>query len=108
FKLYTEKIIASIFSIDTIIDHYLYQKLSYRNLLSILILFANILLIYTFSESKFIVIFIASVVLLINVAMLLYTFKSSEKIITNNLFYFILYLCALEISPYFILYKAVM
>lgn len=107
FKLLAEKIIAAVFSITGIIDDYLYQKLSYRNLLSLLILFANVLLIYTFPESRFIIISVAGIVLFANVAMLLYTFKSNEKTITHNLFYFILYLCALEISPYFILYKAV-
>ena len=35
------------------------------------------------------------------------SFKAHQSLIKYNFFYFILYLCALEIAPYIILYKVI-
>jgi len=43
--------------------------------------------------------------LIINLIGFITSFKMHQKLILNNLFYFILYLCALEIAPYIILYE---
>ena len=104
-KFSVEKIIGSVFSIDNFINRYLYQKLSYRNLIGALLLIVNILLFYTVQPNPLILAIIILVIVILNVITLFSSFKSNGNLIMGNLYYFILYLCALEISPYIILYK---
>ncbi|MEX0996275.1 MAG: DUF4271 domain-containing protein [Flavobacteriaceae bacterium] len=104
-KFYIEKIIATLFSIEKHIDTYLYQKLSYRNLIALLLLVFNMILLYTTTPSTSILIAMVAIIVLFNIISLVYSCKVQEKLVRSHFFYFILYLCALEISPYFILYK---
>lgn len=106
-KYYVEKIIANIFSIDIFIDNYLYQKMSYRNLIALFLMGVNMLLLYTLPISSGLLVAIVLLVVAANVFSLIYSYKTYEKLIRGHFFYFILYLCALEISPYFILYKII-
>ncbi|MBK5212595.1 MAG: DUF4271 domain-containing protein [Flavobacteriaceae bacterium] len=104
-KFSFEKIVGSIFSLDVLINNYLYQKLSYRNFLGILLFFANLFFLYIFPPSTSALLIFSSVVLSLNAIALLYSYRKNGKTILGNFFYFILYLCALEIAPYIILYK---
>jgi len=104
-KFYLEKIIANLFSMDKNIDRYLYQKLSYRNLISLMLLVINLIFLYALKPNTLLFGIIIFVVLFSNILALIYSYKTHEKLIRANIFYFILYLCALEISPYYILYK---
>ncbi len=106
-KLLIEKIIGAIFSIDSIIDDYLFHKVSYRNFIGVILLPVNILIVYTVTPTKTILIIIIALLLILNIFFLSSVYKKQENIILGNLSYFILYLCALEIAPYFILYKLV-
>ncbi len=106
-KLTIEKIIANVFDIDEAIDHYLFQKHSYRNFITVLIFPAVIYVVYRQNPDNFIFYVILGIFLLLT----LYTFfsiiKKNQGIISRNSFYFILYLCALEITPYVILFKLI-
>lgn len=104
-KFYIEKIIATLFSVEKYMDTYLYQKLSYKNLIALLLLIFNIILLYTIAPSTYILISMVVIIVVFNIISLGYSYKVQEKLVRGHLFYFILYLCALEISPYFILYK---
>ena len=104
-KYYIEKIIGTLFSIEKHIDVYLYQKLSYKNLIAILLLTFNIILLYALKPNTSLLLVMLFLIVLFNVISLLYSYKVQEKWVRGQLFYFILYLCTLEISPYFILYK---
>ncbi|PKP25269.1 MAG: DUF4271 domain-containing protein [Bacteroidetes bacterium HGW-Bacteroidetes-2] len=106
-KFYVEKIIANLFSFDTYLETYLYHKLSYRNLLGIFLLGINILFLYTLPQSLLVLQILVILILFANLLSLFYTYRTHEKFIIDRFFYFILYLCALEISPYLILYKAI-
>ncbi len=106
-KLLIEKIIAAIFSIDSIIDMYLFYKVSYRNFIGMLLMPINIVCIYVVQPSKSVFVVLVVLLLILNAIMLFSYYKKNENIIFNNLFYFILYLCGLEIAPYFILYKLI-
>ena len=106
-KLLIEKIIATIFSIDSIIDAYLFYKVSYRNFMGVILLPVNILFIYTVQPSKIAFIILLVLLMILNTIVLISFYKKNEIVILNYLFYFILYLCALEIAPYFILYKLI-
>jgi len=105
-KFSIEKIIGEIFSIGTVVNNYLYQKLSYRNLLGILFFVGNIFFFYVIEPSINLLIGLVISMVVINVLALFYSYRTNGKLILSNFFYFILYLCALEISPYIILYKA--
>lgn len=106
-KLLVEKIIATIFSIDPIIDLYLFYKVSYRNYLGVLLLPVNILFIYGLQGSKITFVVLLVSLISINIIMLFSFYRKNQNIILNHIFYFILYLCALEIAPYFVLYKLI-
>ncbi len=104
-KISLEKIIGIIFNIENIIHQYIYQKLSYRNLMSFLFLLTLFVLVYIIPINKEIILAFGLVIVCLNVVALFYSYKTNGKLIIRNFFYFILYLCALEISPYIILYK---
>ncbi|HLV93433.1 MAG TPA: DUF4271 domain-containing protein [Aequorivita sp.] len=106
-KMTIEKIVANLFSIDSIIDHYLYQKLSYRNFISLFLFAGSLIFIYIFpGQYKAMLVFVLAI-LALNVITLLYSYKKNGILIASNFLYFILYLCALEISPYIILYRLI-
>ncbi len=107
-KVLLERLIGSLFEIDALIDSYLFQKTTYKNYTGFVLLPINILLIYTLSPSKSIIYVILGLIFLINLIGFVTSFKNHQKILLNNLFYFILYLCALEIGPYLILYRLIL
>ena len=104
-KFLIEKIIGSILNIDIFVNRYLYQKLSYRNLLGVIVFIGNLILFYSLEQSEIFLLSFLSLYLILNLFILINSYKSFGKAILSNFFYFILYLCALEIAPYFILYK---
>ena len=106
-KVLIERLIGSLFEIDVLIDQYLFQKISYKNFIGVILLPVNALLIYSFTASTKIVFAILFFLFIISVIGLITSFKAHQNLIKKNFFYFILYLCALEIAPYLIIYKAI-
>jgi hypothetical protein len=104
-KILLERLIGSVFNIDTLVDNYLFQKTSYKNYLGIILLPINTILIYSLLPTK--PVFAVIIVLLLLLSFIGFTtsLKTHQKLIISKLFYFILYLCAFEIAPYIILYK---
>lgn len=107
-KITVEKIIGNVFDLDDIIDNYLFQKHTYRNFITLGILAFSIFLVYSphFPLWTYYMIFgglaIATFISFANII------SKNLGLVTHNLFYFILYLCALEIAPYIILYKLIL
>lgn len=104
-KILFERLLGSLFSIDNLVDRYLFQKTSYKNFLGLLLIPINVILLYSISPNKPIIIIAITLLALINMTGLLTSYKSNLNLIKRDFFYFILYLCALEIGPYVILYK---
>ncbi|MFD2551194.1 DUF4271 domain-containing protein [Bizionia sediminis] len=104
-KLLAERFIGVIFDIDFLIRTHIFQKMSYKNFLGLLIVPINALLLYSVSISQLTIIATCALILLVHIIGLLTTIKAYQNMIKQNIFYFILYLCALEIAPYFILYQ---
>ncbi|QAA82344.1 DUF4271 domain-containing protein [Aequorivita sp. H23M31] len=104
-KLSIEKMLANIFSIDALIDQYLYQKLSHRNFLGLILFAGNLFFLYVLRTPHLSLLIFAICILILNTIALFYSYKKNGNLIASNFFHFILYLCALEISPYIILYK---
>lgn len=106
-KLFIEKIIGAIFNIESFINQYLYQKLTYRNYIGFFILASNILMVYSFGSHRTILLIILGLIVVFNGLGLILSYKNFRSTLLPHFLYFILYLCALEIAPYVILYKAV-
>ena len=104
-KVLIERLIGSLFEIDRITDLYLFQKITYKNFLGLILIPIDALLLYSFKPSLIFIYLIIIFLLIINLIGLITTIKSHQTLIKGNFFYFILYLCALEIAPYIILYK---
>ena len=105
-KISIEKIIGTIFSIENVIDQYIYEKLTYRNFISLLLVIANLIFYFSVKPDLNTLLIFTGILFLINILFLFYSYKNYRSLIFSNFFYFLLYLCALEISPYLILYKA--
>ena len=103
-KYLIEKIIATAFDVEEFTEQFNLQKVSYRTYIGIFLLPVNCFLFYyeTISQ-KFILVFVA-IVLLVNLFTYLLSLKNYQNILFGKLFYFILYLCALEIAPYYFMY----
>ncbi|MGO2357423.1 DUF4271 domain-containing protein [Mesonia sp.] len=106
-KYLFEKIIASIFSMDNVIDNYIFYKITYKNLLAFSLYPVLLIVIYTWEPSMNILILITVLYLALNLLVLLKYYAKHQKLIYKFSFYFILYLCSLEIAPYIILYKVI-
>jgi len=105
-KLFIEKMMGTIFSIENVINSYLYKKLTYTNYLSFFIFIANLFFYFSFKPSLNTLLVFTTVCLLFYSFIIYYSIKNYRTLLFSNFFYFILYLCTLEISPYIILYKA--
>jgi hypothetical protein len=104
-KFMIEKLIGTIFNFETLSNKYLYQKLSYRNLLAILFFVGNLWFYYIMEPSPIALLIFVGIITLLNGISLFYSYKTNTTVIFRQLFYFIVYLCTLEIAPYIILYK---
>ena len=103
-KFLIEKIIATTFNIEEFTEQFNLQKVSYRTFIAILLLPVTIFLFYNDNPSKTLIFTIIVVVLIINVFTYLISLKIYQNLLMSKIFYFILYLCALEIAPYYFIY----
>jgi hypothetical protein len=103
-KFYIEKIVANIFEIEEFLEIFNLKKVTFRTYIGLIFLPIVILLYY----NNFLSVGIISLFLVvIGIAMVYFYFLSIltyQKLILSRIFYFILYLCTLEIGPYYLLY----
>ncbi|WP_194850291.1 DUF4271 domain-containing protein [Nonlabens antarcticus] len=105
FKHYLSKLVATIGDFDEIVLMIDHQRNLYRAAFSFAFLTVNALIFYVFPYEYHIIYGICisvCVLLLLYHLILLY---SHRRLLGSSLFYFILYLCTLEIAPYLLLYK---
>jgi hypothetical protein len=103
-KFLIEKIVANIFNIEEFAEQFNLQKVSYRTFIGFILLPINIYLFYNNTPSNIIIYFTIAVILIINLFSYLVSLKIYQNLLIGKLFYFILYLCALEIAPYYFMY----
>lgn len=103
-KFLIEKIVATIFNIEEFAEQFNLQKVSYRTFIGIVLLPINIFLFYNFTKSSVLIYITIGIILLINLFSYLVSLKIYQNLVIGKLFYFILYLCALEIAPYYFIY----
>ncbi len=103
-KFLIEKIIATSFNIDEFVSLFNLQKATYRTYIGVLILPLNAVLFYYDNIPKIVPLVIIGISLCISLFSYFISIKTYQNIIIGKLFYFILYLCALEIAPYYFMY----
>ncbi|MBC7606906.1 MAG: DUF4271 domain-containing protein [Burkholderiales bacterium] len=103
-KFIVEKIIATSFNMEEFVEQFNLQKVSYRTYISLLILPIDIVLFYTNYISKNLIFLFIAIILIVNMLTYLISLKNYQNLLFGKLFYFILYLCALEIAPYYFMY----
>ena len=107
-KIMLDFVIGRLFSVSELMKNYIWQKLVYHNSLGILLLLFNFLIAYSIFDGYYmtlISIYISLVFLLFSYCSIYFSMK---KVIIKNWFYFILYLCTLEIIPYYYLISNVL
>lgn len=103
-KFLIEKIIATTFQIEEFITQFNLLKVNYRTYLGFVMLPLNIVIYYNVLNYKWLLLVVVAIVLLFNVFTYLLTIKAYQNLVNRKLFYFILYLCTLEIAPYYFMY----
>ena len=107
-KIILDFSVGRLFSISELMKSYIWQKLVYHNSLGILLLLFNFLIAYSIFDGYYmtlISVYISLVFLLFSYCSIYFSMK---KVIIKNWFYFILYLCTLEIIPYYYLISNVL
>lgn len=104
-KILIERLIGSIFDIEPLMDTYLFQKTTYKNFSGLLLSGANLFLLYSKFDTRWVIYISLGMLLIIHLVGFITSFKDNLRAINLNFFYFLLYLCALEIGPYILLYK---
>jgi hypothetical protein len=107
FKLSIEMVVARLFEINAFVRLYLFQKVTHLNFSGVAFLILNFFLLFSNFNKSLLIYLGLVVVLVINLTGFIRFLRLYQKTIIPNFFYFLLYLCALEIGPYFILYKAI-
>ncbi len=92
-----------IFNSNRIISDLIFKKLSYLNYSALVMFAANILLCYVFKDALIVVYAAFFLILLINAIGWVTLLRNHQNFLAANFFYFILYLCALEIAPFVII-----
>jgi len=103
-KYIIDKIIATVFKIEDFSEQFNMQKLSYRTYISVMSLPIIVFLYYNDVISSELISLFLLVILLINSLTYLKSLKNYQNLLLSKMFYFILYLCALEIAPIYFLY----
>jgi hypothetical protein len=103
-KFLIEKIIATTFGIEEIMEQFNLQKVTFRTYIGLLLLPLSIILFYGNYSTNLLIYSIIIILLAINILTYLISLKNYQNLIFSKLFYFILYLCALEIAPYYFIF----
>ncbi|MEO8515393.1 MAG: DUF4271 domain-containing protein [Flavobacterium sp.] len=106
-KFLIEKIIATSFNIEGFTEQFNLFKVSYRTYIGLLLLPINIVLFYTDFVNTYMIKCLIAILLIINAVTYLISLKNYQKLLLSKLFYFILYICALEIAPYYFMYYVI-
>ena len=88
-----------IFDREKLVNSLIFKKISYLNYSTLVLFAANLLLTYLLPQSKAIVLAGFSLALLVNIIGWITILKMHQKYVSTHFFYFILYLCALEMAP---------
>ncbi len=100
-KFLLDYLLISLFSITDSLRYFIFSKSRYLYAMCLLLFPFIIIATYAIKNNN-LLIAVFFLLLLIRFLLILY---NNKKLIISHLFYFILYFCALEIAPLFIIYK---
>lgn len=104
-KYLIEKIIATTFRIEEFNEQFNLLKVSYRTYFGFILLPITIILFYNPSLNKnWIYSSIVIILIIANLITYFVSLKLYQNLLIRKIFYFILYLCTLEIAPYYFMY----
>lgn len=103
-KYLIEKIIAASFNIEEFNEQFNLHKVNYRTYIGLLLLPINIILFYNDSPHLITIYIIIGLIIAASIVSYVVSLRLYQNLILGKLFYFILYLCALEIAPYYFMY----
>ena len=98
-------LLSALFDLRKLHEKIVYEKMNYRNNLVLWILPMVVVAFYIKTPQEFLVKMTVSVLLTLYLFRYALLVSNNKKVIVNNLFYFILYLCALEVAPLMIILK---
>ncbi len=104
-KYLIEKIIATTFKIEEFNEQFNLLKVNYRAYFGFILLPVNILLFYNTLNSNWFFWLLSITLITINIITYLVALKLYQNLLLRKIFYFILYLCTLEIAPYYFIYN---
>ena len=103
-KFLIEKIVATAFKIEEFNEQFNLLKVNYRAYFGFILLPVNIILFYNTFDSKLFFWILLVALFVINITTYIVALKLYQNLLMRKIFYFILYLCTLEIAPYYFLY----
>lgn len=103
-KYAVKRSIAGLFNIQDFCNKYLFFEMSYKMYLGVLLLLGCFIMFYAKEPNAVLAYVILAVFLLLHLVVHLISFRVFRKEILSKMFYFILYLCTLEIAPYYFTY----
>ena len=101
-------VIGKLFTIGEFMKNYIWKKIVYCNSLGLLILLFNFIIAYAMFDKHYMTLIFIYLSLLYLLFSYFSIYFSMKKAIYKNWFYFILYLCTLEIIPYYYLISNVL
>jgi len=103
-KYLIEKIVGNTLNAEGFVDQFNLVKVNYRAFFGLILLPVNIILYYNHAPLQIAFYAILIIFIIYNLITYYFLIKTYQKIILSKLFYFILYLCTLEIAPYYFMY----
>lgn len=103
-KYLIEKVIAVVFNLENFVEQFNLQKVGYRAFIGFILFPVVVILYYNSVNSVLIYYTLISILLFFNILTYFNILKSHQSLLLNKIFYFILYLCAFEIAPYYFIY----
>lgn len=104
-KFLIEKIVATAFKIEEFNEQFNLLKVNYRAYFGFILLPVNIILFYNSLNADWFFWTLLIILITINITTYLVALKLYQNLLLRKIFYFILYLCTLEIAPYYFIYN---
>jgi len=99
FKILLQLFKSYVFNTQKLVLDLIFRKITYFNYSSLIMFISNVILVYMLDGSKTVIYISVVLILSINAIGLAKLIKNHQNIISHYIFYFILYLCTLEIAP---------
>lgn len=104
-KIGFELFLGYVLDLNKIFNILTFQQISSYNFIGMVLLPLNAIIVFGVNFDTTLITLTAILILLMLTAGMIKTIRSNLNILLNNFFYFILYLCTLEIGPFLVFYK---